>query len=339
MKRVSIADLAADLGISATSVSFALRGRPGVSEALRARVVAHAEKVGYRPNTVAQELMSLVRSSRVSAHADTIAFVNTFRDPSLLRRVEGFRQFLEGAERRARDYGFKVEEFRAHAPGMNPARLEKILLARGVRGILLGPRWQTDPQVEFDWTKFSAVLVGEAFSGPNISRVCNDHVHSTETTLEKLAGLGYQRVGVALLDRDEKVRGFDYLLGVEQFRRHRGRSPRVSTLLFESFDPAELRSWVKREQLDAVVSLTVEPWDVVKQLKAPDGRPVGYANLSVRSGTPWAGIEQHYDQVAATGVDLLRAQMLSGERGTQPLTKILLVRGVWRDGPSAPPRR
>lgn len=338
MKRVSMADIAAHLGISLSAVSFALNGRPGVSAKLRAQIIAYADKVGYQPNTVAQELMSLVRASREKSAPDVIAFINTFTDPTILTRIEGFRQFLEGARSRARDYGYKLEEFRIHTPGMTPARLAGILRSRGVRGVLLGPRWQNETPIELDWKEFSAVLVGEVFYGPNISRVCNDHVHATERTLERLAELGYKRIGISLIEVDESTRRFDYLLGVDQFRRLHGRSPRISTFLYRDFDPVALEAWIRKECLDALVSLAPEPWQVASRLIASDGRPLGYANLSVKPGYAWAGIEQHFGEVAATAMDLLRAQMLAGQRGTQPLTKILLVRGDWVDGPSAPPR-
>ncbi|GMA21619.1 LacI family DNA-binding transcriptional regulator [Arsenicicoccus piscis] len=46
--RVTIVDLARETGVSVSSVSVALRGDPGVSEATRSRVLAAAERLGYR---------------------------------------------------------------------------------------------------------------------------------------------------------------------------------------------------------------------------------------------------------------------------------------------------
>jgi LacI family transcriptional regulator len=54
--RVTIRDVAAQLGISTASVSYALNGSSEVGEDLRERVLSAAEELGYRPNKVAQQL-------------------------------------------------------------------------------------------------------------------------------------------------------------------------------------------------------------------------------------------------------------------------------------------
>ncbi|MFI9611661.1 LacI family DNA-binding transcriptional regulator [Streptomyces sp. NPDC052023] len=49
-------DIARRAGVSESAVSFALNGRPGVSEATRARVRRVAEQLGWRPSTAARAL-------------------------------------------------------------------------------------------------------------------------------------------------------------------------------------------------------------------------------------------------------------------------------------------
>ncbi len=55
-KPVTMQDLANRLGISKVAVSKALRGQTDIGEATRARVVALAEELGYRPNIIARKL-------------------------------------------------------------------------------------------------------------------------------------------------------------------------------------------------------------------------------------------------------------------------------------------
>jgi len=45
---ITMADLAADMGISLTAVSRALSGKPGVSDQLRAQIIERARQLGYR---------------------------------------------------------------------------------------------------------------------------------------------------------------------------------------------------------------------------------------------------------------------------------------------------
>ena len=57
-QRVSLKDIADELGISQTAVSFAINDRPGVSEETKRRVKETAAKLGWSPVYAAQALGS-----------------------------------------------------------------------------------------------------------------------------------------------------------------------------------------------------------------------------------------------------------------------------------------
>ena len=65
-KRVTIADIARMAGVSPGAVSFALNGRPGVSEETRHRILAIVEENGWQPSSAARAL--------VGARANTVGF-------------------------------------------------------------------------------------------------------------------------------------------------------------------------------------------------------------------------------------------------------------------------
>ncbi|MGW5424685.1 LacI family DNA-binding transcriptional regulator [Streptomyces sp. NPDC003943] len=56
MARPTIADIAREAGVSKGAVSFALNGRPGVSEATRERILRVAERMNWRPHSAARAL-------------------------------------------------------------------------------------------------------------------------------------------------------------------------------------------------------------------------------------------------------------------------------------------
>ncbi|MER8047215.1 LacI family DNA-binding transcriptional regulator [Streptomyces sp. NPDC094032] len=56
MARPTIADIAREAGVSKGAVSFALNGRPGVSEATRDRILGVAERMNWRPHSAARAL-------------------------------------------------------------------------------------------------------------------------------------------------------------------------------------------------------------------------------------------------------------------------------------------
>src|SRR5258708_17560316 len=54
--RLTIADIAREVGVSPSAVSFALNGRPGVSDATRARILQVAEEMNWHPHSAARAL-------------------------------------------------------------------------------------------------------------------------------------------------------------------------------------------------------------------------------------------------------------------------------------------
>lgn len=56
MARLTIADIAERAGVSKSAVSFALNGRPGVSETTRQRILRVAEEMNWRPHSAARAL-------------------------------------------------------------------------------------------------------------------------------------------------------------------------------------------------------------------------------------------------------------------------------------------
>lgn len=57
-KKVTIKDIARAAGVSNMSVSLALNGKPGISDATRQRILQTAEELHYVPNQIAQSLLS-----------------------------------------------------------------------------------------------------------------------------------------------------------------------------------------------------------------------------------------------------------------------------------------
>ncbi|WP_249999253.1 LacI family DNA-binding transcriptional regulator [Actinoplanes sp. M2I2] len=94
--RPTIRDVAAAAGVSKGTVSFALNGRPGVSEDTRERILAAARDLGWTPSTKARALSV----SRAFAVGLVLA-----REPELLGADPFFPAFIAGVERTLSDRG------------------------------------------------------------------------------------------------------------------------------------------------------------------------------------------------------------------------------------------
>ncbi|WP_114856619.1 LacI family DNA-binding transcriptional regulator [Brachybacterium sp. YJGR34] len=97
--RPTVATIARDLGISPATVSYALNGKPGVSAALRERVVEHARVVGWTPHSGAQAL----RRGR----SGNIGLV-LVRDPQEISREPFYAAVTAGIESAVSAQGYEL---------------------------------------------------------------------------------------------------------------------------------------------------------------------------------------------------------------------------------------
>lgn len=326
--------LADAAGVSVMAVSLALRGRRGVSEETRRKVQTLAAEMGYHPDPVASELMAQLRSHRRSGIGSCVAFLNTFHDPAIYHTFPGLVQFIEGAKAAGQDYGYAVEEFALYQRRMTSSRISKILKTRGVRGIIVGPRWIDEEIDDFPWNEYASVVVGEAVFQPNLHRVCNDHAHTMATALRALAGKGYRRIMVGISDPFESARDSAFSRGIDVFRRGSPDACELVEWHYKHWDEERFASDLVRIRPDAVVTHGDQAgfW-MEKNISWED---YGYANLSVESGSRWSGVNQHSFDIGMAAMDQLRLLLLRGVRGLQPRTSISLLQGEWQEGSSTP---
>lgn len=93
-ERITISDIAAQLGISKASVSYALNGRPGVSAETRARVLHLADELGFHASSAAVALSA----SRTGTIGIVIA-----RDPAVIAAEAFYMRTLFGVEQYLND--------------------------------------------------------------------------------------------------------------------------------------------------------------------------------------------------------------------------------------------
>jgi DNA-binding LacI/PurR family transcriptional regulator len=138
MARVTIAHLAERLGVSKASVSYALNGRPGVSDETRARVLALAEELGWHPSSIARAL------SR--SRTDAIGMVLR-RDPTLLGTEPYYMRLLEGVEDVLSQAGQSLLlRMVGTTDGRDIAVYERWAAERRVDGVIVLDRAADDPR-------------------------------------------------------------------------------------------------------------------------------------------------------------------------------------------------
>jgi DNA-binding LacI/PurR family transcriptional regulator len=158
-KRVTVYDLAEKLGVSHATVSLALRNHPSISEKRREQVRKLAEEMGYTPDPHLAALAAYRRANAPKEIRSAIAWINHWEQPERLRKHREFDLYWQGATRAAQRLGYNLEEIR-WASNYTAKRFEQILITRGIRGVLIPPRYTMPAWGDFNWSKFFIVRFG-----------------------------------------------------------------------------------------------------------------------------------------------------------------------------------
>lgn len=183
MKRPTIKDIAAAARVSKGAVSLALNGRSGVSEETRARVLAVASSLGYRPSVTARALSS--------ASADAVGLV-LVRPPRALGDEAFFFQLIAGMQ---------SEMSCALLLQVVSSREAEIELYRRwwaehrVDGVFLVDLLVDDPRVELmSALGMPAVVVGGAGHHGALASVWADDFAAMTSVVAYLKSLGHRRI-------------------------------------------------------------------------------------------------------------------------------------------------
>ena len=158
----SLAKIAAMVGVSSMTVSRVLRNSPSVAPATRERVLAAARSLNYVPDPHLARMMHLVRNRKPVHQHGVIAVVRDYVPDDALLSPSYKYVPLEDMRRRAKNYGYDVEEFQLGRDRLTPKRLQEILHARGTEGVIVSPQSIALPCSQLDYGPFASVSIGFA---------------------------------------------------------------------------------------------------------------------------------------------------------------------------------
>lgn len=208
-RHVTIADIARAAGVSKSTVSYALNGKPGVGEEMRRRIVDLAAALGFQQSSAARALSS--------ARASAIGLV-TYAGPATLGTQSYFMDFLTGIEQElgARDQALLIRTV-ADVEG-EVGVYAHWAKDRRVDGVIVRDQLVDDPRpaalVRFG---LPAVIAGQR-SSEGLPAVRADDGEAASIAVRHLAGLGHRRIarvrGPAEL-LHTKIRGRAFAAAIE----------------------------------------------------------------------------------------------------------------------------
>jgi LacI family transcriptional regulator len=329
---VTLKAIAQRAGVSQATVSYALRRHPKIPEATRDRITQVATSLGYRVNPRIASLMAHIRAAHAQANREQLAFVWVHTTRTEARKDPFLRAVFAGALERTNQIGFALEEFWTTAPGMTDRRLERILRARGIVGVVLSPVTTAEARVtlDWDWSHFAPAVIGNVTWSPEMHHAGHHHFLGMRMLLQELEKLGCVRPA-AVIERKSHERSKHAWEAA--FLTHHRQPEAASGLVrvTEVEDHANTTAWLQSVRCDAVVvsnNALLENPTLLPSCRAL-GRPV--FTLYWENDTPReiGGVDQCYDRIAGHAVDLVAAQLNANETGAPELARIMLFQGRW----------
>jgi len=273
VRRATIKDVAAQVGVSPMTVSRAINGRDGIRPETKAAVMAAIDALAYQPNTAAR---SLVTSAELR-----IGVIYSNRSAAFMS------EFLMGVFEEAASRGARLVILRTHKGKVPSAKSLKDFIASGLSGVLLTPPLGDSVALLqlFAEAHLPTVTVGAYAAHNNVSVRINDRKAAYEMS-RHLMSLGHRRIGFIVGNPDqaasaermagfyEAVREFDdvetyiaqgdfsFASGLTAAEQLLDRTP-LPTAIFASNDDmaAAVVSVAHRRHLDVPQQLTVVGFD------------------------------------------------------------------------------
>lgn len=324
---------------------MALAGHPRIPPETRARVLAVADKLGYRPNPALRSLARYRKSVREPAYHSTLAWVHSLGSAEAWK-TEVYGEFFAAAEARALRLGYKLENFWI-SPGMSPDRAAGILASRGITGLLVLPNAHPKPGPHLDWSRFTTVrMLGYNNQLPLHHVVASDHYSSLLLVLEKVKERGYVRPALVTSHQFEDRMLQSYFSAFTGAARRRSWPP---VFWADQPDRAAFAKWMESHKPDVLlISYAVEfyadVWDWLKSMKLQVPRDIGVVLLCLpdknylpRGFPDVSGIDEQLSKVAARSVDFLVHLVENFETGAPELPMRHLMQGRWHEGTTLRP--
>lgn len=342
----TLADIAAKAGVHVTTVSLALRDHPSIPPTTRARIRGVARKFGYQRDPLLDALnfhraqrqqQNRVVSSAFVVHANTTRLFSGNHYQPLV---------YAGAKAAAEARGHSLDIFVVGHGHLAPARLNTILTARSITGVLLSTFEIDIEQLDLDWAQFCAVKIECLHLTPHLDAVSNDQMQVARLAMRRLRALGYRRIGLATAREDQTRLAESFGMGVLIEQASLPEAECVPPLFFGLAEVPKLSAlipeWMRAHQVDVIISNWNELFDIFATAGIRLPQDVAFASLDIPPSMPHvAGVVQNHRLVGQRAMEQLAIMTDAYQRGVPEAQTITYIPGYWQNGITAPqkPRR
>jgi LacI family transcriptional regulator len=339
-----MADVARVAGVHVSTVSLALRNHPSLPPETRERIQEIAGRMGYRPDPALSALMAMRKKTRSRGGPAPIAYITNWGSEFGWKEHPAHAQFHSGASARALKLGYRLEHFWLGEPGMSERRLNSILRARGIAGIISASHQQDSSMAgTFEWKDFSAVKIDYFPSEPALHLVTNDQRCISQMAMHHVIDAGYRRIGLVMPKWWDEYADRTWSAGF--LARQRSLPTGDQVPIFEYDLPvfpapaAELGRWLERYQPEVIISYSPFVLPPLAELGLSVPRDIAFVDTFLTaSNGQIAGVRQNCVRVGELAVEILVGQLLQNIKGIPEFPTATFVEGTWSDGASLPAR-
>lgn len=331
LKRPTQKDVATKAGVSRPTVSLALKGSPTVSAETRAHIRKVADALGYIPDPMLSALSKYRNQDSNNTYQGTLAWISHSPKETPWNTITTYKQYYNGALKRAEQLGYNIEQFDLQQEKLSSDRLNGILNARGIKGLLVCPPGKASEQFDLPWDTYSHVTFGYTIQSPRLHRVSSSHYRATRVVFEKLRAAGYKRIGFAG-DKEVNLKTQEHCLSAYLCDCQNANQEVVPVLLKNPVTSADFEKWYQKHRPDAVI-ITSPLWPEVKKTNIRIPEELAVASPMVPIGSrKLSGIIEKSQEIGAAAVDTLVQLIEHDERGLPNNPRYILLEGSWNKG-------
>ncbi|KAF0093902.1 MAG: LacI family transcriptional regulator [Puniceicoccaceae bacterium 5H] len=353
-KRITLADIARVDGSHVTTVSLALRNSQKLPQSTRERIQSLAQEMGYAPDPMLRALVSYRESMRDHPNGQVLAYVTNWTTRWGWKETTAHPDFYRGACKAAKNLGYTLEHFWMRESGLSHGRLNQILEARGIQGVVIASHSREfEDSLQLNWDQFSAVKIDFFPHQPQLHNITNDQCGIIRLAVQRARAAGYKRIGMVM------HRGWDHSVDrmwsagflVEQ--ELIPQCDRIPICLFPNAEPVE--NWINEGKGEALVDEEIfYPWlekwqpEVIishpafvlprlqqKGIRVPED--ISFIDIFLEDQTgEYAGVRQNHETVGALSVEILAGRLMQNKRGVPKIPTTTFVEGTWVPGRSMP---
>ncbi len=333
---VTIRELAQTAGVNVSTVSRALRGMPGVSSGETERIRGIAEQLGYRPNPLVAALTAQVRTYRRNPHPATIAMLDCWprERPSWANFSESL-DYIDGVRDRADALGYQIDLIRLVDLEGSLERLKRLLVTRGIHGLLVLPVPEGTDLRGFDFTGLACSTIDYSLQQPaSIRRASPHYYHNTLLALSTLVDRGYRRIGYASTPVTRQRQDDLCLAAFFAFANQHPSFCVPPCQAQVSTRQRDLSAWLRWKRPDALITNDfLLPDDIVRAgFLVPEDVATVLLSRPCEPSRHVTHIDENYREVGAQAVDMIVDAFHRNEYGLPTMRVAHLVDGFWQEG-------